>query len=228
MDEFMLMEYLKNKGIEKNMSEHEFMNKFREVMSDKYKDSSYRRNSMRNIDESNYFPVGSRGMYNDSYIKRHDEYPNEFMRMSNSYNDRGRFFDRFDRMSNGMSENEMYEMIRSIRESSGNEHFNESYAKYLVSNMYHFEGGRKYTGEKFDMAKAREVCERYRGMIPQSTTCADIYVAINSQYHDYCELFKTWFGDDIEQKIIESAMIFWFEDDDYNKGNKLLNYFKEN
>ena len=27
-------------------------------------------------------------------------------------------------------------------------------------------------------------------------------------------LFKSWFGNDIEQKIIESAIIYWFKDDD--------------
>lgn len=46
-------------------------------------------------------------------------------------------------------------------------------------------------------------------------------------YHDYCELFKSWFGDGVEQKIIESAVIFWFKDDDYKDGFKLWNYFKE-
>ena len=25
------------------------------------------------------------------------------------------------------------------------------------------------------------------------------------------ELFKSWFGDGVEQKIIESAVIFWFK-----------------
>ena len=99
--------------------------------------------------------------------------------------------------------------------------------RYLVSNMYHFENGRKYVGEKFDMTKAKEVCERYRGIIPQTVTHADVYVAINAQYHDYCELFKSWFGDGVEQKIIESAVIFWFKDDDYKDGFKLWNYFKE-
>lgn len=44
----------------------------------------------------------------------------------------------------------------------------------------------------------------------------------------YCELFKAWFGDGIDQKIIESAIIFWFKDDDYREGSKLWNYFKEN
>lgn len=107
------------------------------------------------------------------------------------------------------------------------EHFNDSYARYLVSNMYHFENGRKYVEEKFDMTKAKEVYERYRGIIPQTVTHADVYVAVNAQYHDYCELFKSWFGDGVEQKIIESAVIFWSKDDDYKDGFKLWNYFKE-
>ena len=45
--------------------------------------------------------------------------------------------------------------------------------------------------------------------------------------HDYCELFKSWFSDGIEQKIIESAVIFWFKDDDYKDCFKLWNYLKE-
>ena len=231
MDELMLMEYLRNKGIGKNMSEHEFMNKFKEVMSDKYRRNSYRRNSgggsMRHGSESDYFPMDNGDMYDDFYMRRHNDYPDEFMRMFNSSRGQNRFFDRFNRMPEGMSESEMYEMMKSMREGSGSEHFNESYAKYLVSNMYHFENGRKYVGEKFDMAKAKEVCERYRGIIPQTVTHADVYVAINSQYHDYSELFKTWFGDGIEQKVIESAVIFWFKDDDYKDGSKLWNYFRE-
>lgn len=32
----------------------------------------------------------------------------------------------------------------------------------------------------------------------------------------------------LDQKIIESAIIFWFKDDDYEEGSKLWNYFKEN
>lgn len=140
-----------------------------------------------------------------------------------------KFFDRFNRMSEGMNEEDMYEMMKAMKSHySGDEHFNESYARYLVSNMHHTENGRKYVGEKFDMTKTKEVCERYRGILAQSITHADVYVAINSHYHDYCELFKAWFGDNIDQKIIESAIIFWFKDDDYEEGSKLWNYFKEN
>ena len=93
--------------------------------------------------------------------------------------------------------------------------------------MYHFVNGRKYVGEKFDITTAKEICERYRGMIPHSITYADMYVAINMQYHDYCELFKSWFGNAVEQKIIESAIIFWFKDDDYKGNFKLWDYLKE-
>lgn len=142
----------------------------------------------------------------------------------------GGLFERFNRMSDSLTEEDMYEIMKMAREkkNSGNEHFNESYAKYLVSNMYHYEGGRKYVGEKFSMAKAKEVCERYRGVIPQSFTHADVYVAINEHYHNCSELFKSWFGEDIDQKVIEAAILFWFKDDDCKSNSKLWNHFKEN
>jgi hypothetical protein len=112
-----------------------------------------------------------------------------------------------------------------IEGGEGSEHFNDSYAKYIVSKMFHTEGGRKYVGEKFDMLKAKEICERYRGIIPQSATHGDVYVAINAQYHDYCELFKAWFGDSVDSKIIESVINFWFKDDDFKSGCKVWKYF---
>lgn len=52
------------------------------------------------------------------------------------------------------------------------------------------------------------------------------YVAINAQYHDYCELFEKWFGNNFDEKIIASAVDFWFEDDDF-EGNKVWKYFNE-
>lgn len=69
--------------------------------------------------------------------------------------------------------------------------------------------------EKFDMYKAKEVCQRYRGILPISVNTFDVYAAINSHYHNYAELFRSWFGDDIEHKIIESAIVYWFKDDDH-------------
>lgn len=56
---------------------------------------------------------------------------------------------------------------------------------------------------------------------------ADVYVAINSQYHDYAELFKNRFGDGIEQKIVESAIVFRFKDADCKAENKVVEYLRE-
>jgi hypothetical protein len=78
--------------------------------------------------------------------------------------------------------------------------------------MYHCHGGRKYVGEKYCMKEAQEILDKYRGMIPSTATVTDIYIAINAQYHDYAVLFKSWFGSDIDDKIIEAALIFWFYD----------------
>ena len=151
----------------------------------------------------------------------------EFMDMFDSRGDRfsDRFSDRFN--ESGMGGNDMDRMMRYMRNSMSGEHFTESEAKYLVADMYHTENGRKYSGEKFDMHKAKEICERYRGILPTSATVADVYVAINSQYHDYAELFKNWFGDGIEQKIVESAIVFWFKDADCKAENKVVEYLGE-
>lgn len=77
--------------------------------------------------------------------------------------------------------------------------------------------------EKFDMDKAHKVYEKLSN---GNYTIGDIYVAINAQYHDYCELFEKWFGNNFDEKIIASAVDFWFEDDDFD-GNKVWKYFNE-
>lgn len=53
------------------------------------------------------------------------------------------------------------------------------------------------------------------------------YVAINAQYHDYCELFEKWFGKgNFDDMIFESAISFWFDDVDFGE-DKLWKYFNE-
>lgn len=53
--------------------------------------------------------------------------------------------------------------------------------------------------------------------------------ARNAQYHDNIELYKEWFGEDnienIKDKIIESAIVNWFEDEDAGI-EKVWNYFR--
>lgn len=104
-------------------------------------------------------------------------------------------------------------------------HFDEQSSRQAVMQMYHFENGRKYAGEKFDIQKAKEVKQKYRNILPDDATVMDIYVAINAQYHDYSALFKSWYREGIEHKIIESAIVFWFCDVDYEGESKIYDYF---
>lgn len=55
----------------------------------------------------------------------------------------------------------------------------------------------------------------------------DAYVAINAQYHDYAKLFEEWFGGNIDNKVFESAITFWFKDVDFD-GDKVWEYFHMN
>lgn len=140
------------------------------------------------------------------------------------------FFSNFKEVTKDMNPSEKGQFVARLKEygNKPTEHFNETYAKYIVSKMWHKDNmGRKYIGEKFDIMMAKETCERYRGIVPSSITYSDIYIAINSHYHDYSCLFKKWFGNDIDQKIIESAIVFWFKDEDYGP-SKLWNHFKDN
>lgn len=38
---------------------------------------------------------------------------------------------------------------------------------------------------------------------------------------------QNWFGDGIEQKIVESAIVFWFKDADCKAENKVVEYLGE-
>lgn len=93
-----------------------------------------------------------------------------------------------------------------------------------VKSMYHYNDGIRYEGEKYDLATAKDVYNKYKDSIDKKYTCDDVYVAINAQYHDYSNLFHKWFSD-IDDKIIKSAIVFWFMDEDYT-GNKVKDYFK--
>lgn len=55
----------------------------------------------------------------------------------------------------------------------------------------------------------------------------DVYVAINAQYHDYAKLFEEWFGGNIDNKVFESAITFWFKGVDFD-GDKVWEYFHMN
>lgn len=78
-----------------------------------------------------------------------------------------------------------------------------------------------------DMQKAHEVCSKFKDKLEDEVEVADVYVAINAQYHDYCELFEKWFGKgNFDDMIFESAISFWFDDVDFGE-DKLWKYFNE-
>lgn len=78
-----------------------------------------------------------------------------------------------------------------------------------------------------NMNKAHEICERYKEVLPNDVEPCDVYVAINAQYHDYAKLFEEWFGGNIDNKVFESAITFWFKDVDFD-GDKVWEYFHMN
>lgn len=75
--------------------------------------------------------------------------------------------------------------------------------------------------------KQDEICERYKEVLPNDVEPCDVYVAINAQYHDYAKLFEEWFGGNIDNKVFESAITFWFKDVDFD-GDKVWEYFHMN
>lgn len=76
---------------------------------------------------------------------------------------------------------------------------------------------------------AKNVFDKYVRNINSSITVWDVYVAINAQYHDYIRLYSEWFRNinknELDNKIIESAITFYFKDED-SGSTKTWNYFK--
>lgn len=104
-------------------------------------------------------------------------------------------------------------------------HIEDSKIIEKVKEMYHICDSTKYIGEKYSMDKAKEVHNKYKSILGENVRCVDVYFAINSHYHDYIKLFKNWFTSNIDDKIIESALVFWFMDDDCSYEHKIKKYF---
>ena len=184
----------------KGMSEQDFINRFKQAMKIR-RDSRY------------YDQYPMEKDWNRYNIERYGDYLQEYDDFL-SYDKRGYEYD------------DMYNRMNYMRHSMEGQ-IDEHKAKHLVSEMYHTEGNRKYSGEKFNMIKAREVYDKYKSMLPQDVTVEELYVAINAQYHDYCALFKSWNLSNIDHKIIESAIVFWFNDVDYKERSKVQKYFND-
>lgn len=112
-----------------------------------------------------------------------------------------------------------WEFMRDQHEIFCGPHFDEKFAKWQVEHMHHKgSDGKEYKGEHWSMEDTDSVMAQYKSKLPAGTTSADFYVALNANYHDKCRLFKSWFAEKYEEKIIEDAIDFYFMDEDAPEG----------
>lgn len=109
-------------------------------------------------------------------------------------------------------------------------HFNEPYAIYQVSQMYHTNNkGVKIDTPLFSIENAKKIYDRRIRPLNKDVTMWDVYVVLNAQYHDNIDLYEKWFSNandsEIEEKIIEATIANWFEDEDASS-DKVWEYFR--
>lgn len=109
-------------------------------------------------------------------------------------------------------------------------HFNDYFTIEQVNNMYHTKSnGTICKGEKYDYEYAKKIYDSYVCKLNTEANVWNVYVAINAQYHDHIIEYTNWFGNitksDMDCKIIDAAITFWFRDED-SGDNKVWNYFK--
>lgn len=117
-------------------------------------------------------------------------------------------------------------MLRRTHVRMHGRHFNKEFAMWQVSKMHHKGAdGRDYEGEHWTIEQTNEVFAKYRGKIPSAYNEWDFYVALNAQYHDYCAWAKRKFTENQDAEIIEMAIAFWFNDEDWPGQTKVWDYF---
>lgn len=80
----------------------------------------------------------------------------------------------------------------------------------------------------FLQSQKQAINEAYRrNAIPNANNGTTQNQQANAQYHDYAKLFEEWFGGNIDNKVFESAITFWFKDVDFD-GDKVWEYFHMN
>ena len=119
-------------------------------------------------------------------------------------------------------------IMRNTHELMYGKHFDREYAEWQVEQMRHKCGDKVYKGEHWSHEETTAVMQKYRNTLPPEITPCDFYVALNSQWHDYHCFMKEHFEseEEMELAIIESAVDFWFKDDDYPTNDKVWCYFR--
>lgn len=129
-----------------------------------------------------------------------------------------------------IDEEDLFEIMKDFHERLAGKHFNEPYAIYQVSQMYHTNNkGVKIDTPLFSIENAKKIYDRRIRPLNKDVTMWDVYVALNAQYHDNIDLYEKWFSNandsEIEEKIIEATIANWFEDED-TSSDKVWEYFR--
>lgn len=119
--------------------------------------------------------------------------------------------------------------MRRAHELMYGKHFDKEYAEWEVEQMHHQSpDGKEHRGAHWTMEQTNTVYDKYRSRLPSEITPGDFYVALNAQYHDLGQWFMEHMADkeEAEGAIIESAVKFWFMDDDWPTATKVWCYFR--
>ena len=122
-----------------------------------------------------------------------------------------------------------WDMMRDTHELMYGKHFDEEYAEWEVERMFHKDkNGITHRGEHWSREQTNSVMAKYKSVLPSEVTPCDFYVALNAQWHDYCELMHELFDseDEVANAIIEGAVRFWFLDEDWGDADKVWVYFR--
>lgn len=121
-----------------------------------------------------------------------------------------------------------WSFLRDQHEVMVGHHFNEAYAKWEVEEMHH-KGmdGTTYKGEHWSIEQTNAVLNGMRSKIPAAYNEWDFYVALNASYHDFCKAAKKHLPEKADELIIDLAVAFWFEDEDWDGTTKVWDYFRK-
>lgn len=109
------------------------------------------------------------------------------------------------------------EAMRDLHEVFCGPHYNEPFARKDVASMHHKNAkGEIIKGEHWNI---EQVTTAAKGLsVPSTATLWDVYVALNANWHDKEVKFAEWFGQDVEKRIVEDAISFYFNDADAPDG----------
>lgn len=112
-----------------------------------------------------------------------------------------------------------WDFMRDQHEIFCGPHFDDKFGKWQIEQMYHKgEDGKKYEGLHWSEDDMKLVFDKHKSSLPSGTTFWDVSVAITGNWHDKVDLFKKWFPENHEEKIIEDALCFYFKDVDAPDG----------